>query len=229
MSMVTRCPECDTTFRVTPAHLRARDGYVRCGRCSQVFNALATLSALTGDVESVSHPSFEPPPGDFDFLTPEEREAEPSPWGVLSIIAASALALQIAYFFRAEIATHVPAAAPFLALMCAPFGCSIQPAVDPNDLAIADSDLRADPVRVDVVVLSVMLKNEGKQTRAYPALELTLTDAQNRSLARRVFMPREYAAKMARGLSPRSEVPLELTLEIGDPNAAGYRLYLFYP
>ena len=229
MSMVTRCPACDTTFRVTPVHLRARDGYVRCGRCSQVFNALATLSAMTGDVENVSHSSLKPPPENFDFLTPEEHEAEPSPWEVLSIIAALALALQIAYFFRAEIATHMPAAAPFLAMMCAPFGCSIQPAADPNDLAITDSDLRADPIRADVVVLSAMLKNEGEQTRAYPALELTLTDAQNRSLARRVFMPKEYAAKRARGLSPRSEVPLELTLEIGDLNAAGYRLYLFYP
>jgi predicted Zn finger-like uncharacterized protein len=37
--MYTRCPECQTTFAVKPAQLEARDGMVRCGRCSTVFQA----------------------------------------------------------------------------------------------------------------------------------------------------------------------------------------------
>jgi predicted Zn finger-like uncharacterized protein len=39
----TQCPECQTTFRVTAAMLKAAQGRVRCGRCSQVFNALESL------------------------------------------------------------------------------------------------------------------------------------------------------------------------------------------
>ncbi|MFQ5934885.1 MAG: zinc-ribbon and DUF3426 domain-containing protein [Acidiferrobacterales bacterium] len=35
----TRCPACQTTFAVKRAQLRARDGLVRCGRCSAVFRA----------------------------------------------------------------------------------------------------------------------------------------------------------------------------------------------
>ncbi|MET0656855.1 MAG: MJ0042-type zinc finger domain-containing protein, partial [Steroidobacteraceae bacterium] len=31
--MLTQCPECQTTFRITPAILRAASGQVRCGRC----------------------------------------------------------------------------------------------------------------------------------------------------------------------------------------------------
>ncbi|MBW7902847.1 MAG: zinc-ribbon domain-containing protein [Rhodocyclaceae bacterium] len=41
--MLTRCPACRTTFRVTPEQLKARAGKVRCGKCQAVFNALDTL------------------------------------------------------------------------------------------------------------------------------------------------------------------------------------------
>ncbi len=39
--LFTRCPDCDTTFRVTDDALRKANGQVRCGRCSSVFNAYA--------------------------------------------------------------------------------------------------------------------------------------------------------------------------------------------
>lgn len=37
--MKTRCPDCSTSFDVTPAQLNVRNGKVRCGVCSTVFNA----------------------------------------------------------------------------------------------------------------------------------------------------------------------------------------------
>ena len=46
MSMVTRCPTCATTFRVTPQQLQARQGQVRCGRCTAVFDGFAALATL---------------------------------------------------------------------------------------------------------------------------------------------------------------------------------------
>ena len=42
--MFTVCPKCALTLVVTAADLRVAQGYVRCGRCSSVFNALARLS-----------------------------------------------------------------------------------------------------------------------------------------------------------------------------------------
>ena len=42
--MFTVCPKCALTLVVTAADLRVAQGYVRCGRCSSVFNALAQLS-----------------------------------------------------------------------------------------------------------------------------------------------------------------------------------------
>jgi predicted Zn finger-like uncharacterized protein len=46
--MFTVCPKCALTLVVTAADLRVAQGYVRCGRCSSVFNALARLSEDRG-------------------------------------------------------------------------------------------------------------------------------------------------------------------------------------
>ena len=46
MSLATRCSECGTVFRVVPDQLKVSDGWVRCGRCSAVFNAQASLFDL---------------------------------------------------------------------------------------------------------------------------------------------------------------------------------------
>ena len=41
--MFTVCPKCTLTLVVTTVDLRAGQGYVRCGRCANVFNALVAL------------------------------------------------------------------------------------------------------------------------------------------------------------------------------------------
>ena len=38
-SWITRCPECNTAFRITRKHLLAAQGAVRCGSCLHVFKA----------------------------------------------------------------------------------------------------------------------------------------------------------------------------------------------
>lgn len=39
MQSVTQCPTCATKFKVLPEQLRASEGWVRCGRCNNVFDA----------------------------------------------------------------------------------------------------------------------------------------------------------------------------------------------
>jgi predicted Zn finger-like uncharacterized protein len=52
--MLTQCPNCQTTFRVTSEILRVADGQVRCGRCQTQFDALERLLDETDapDVQS---------------------------------------------------------------------------------------------------------------------------------------------------------------------------------
>jgi predicted Zn finger-like uncharacterized protein len=40
----TQCSKCETVFRLSAEALRAAGGQVRCGRCGEVFNALARLA-----------------------------------------------------------------------------------------------------------------------------------------------------------------------------------------
>lgn len=45
MTLATRCPACGTVFRVVQDQLRVSEGWVRCGRCSEAFNALESMVA----------------------------------------------------------------------------------------------------------------------------------------------------------------------------------------
>ncbi len=90
--MFTVCPKCALTLVVTAADLRVAQGYVRCGRCSNVFNALNALSDdrhHTPEDEAAHQqgheaPASEPEPEPAGELLPDpepdlEPEAEPDP------------------------------------------------------------------------------------------------------------------------------------------------------
>jgi predicted Zn finger-like uncharacterized protein len=71
--MYTVCPKCALTLVVTAADLRVAQGFVRCGRCSNVFNALARLSEeRSGTVAGVASPTLSQP-----APPPPPKEPEP--------------------------------------------------------------------------------------------------------------------------------------------------------
>lgn len=41
--MITRCPQCKTSFRITPVQLQSARGAVRCGSCLHIFKAMDHL------------------------------------------------------------------------------------------------------------------------------------------------------------------------------------------
>ena len=88
MALVTRCPNCATTFRVTPLHLEAHGGDVRCGRCAQVFNGFSALATtqepeavdFTRTVADTPEDAHEAPSdGVSDLFTPALSDQEVSP------------------------------------------------------------------------------------------------------------------------------------------------------
>ncbi len=60
MSLATRCPACGTVFRVVRDQLKVSEGWVRCGRCSEVFNAGERLFELEQD-PAARRPAVAPP------------------------------------------------------------------------------------------------------------------------------------------------------------------------
>ena len=72
MSLVTRCPKCDSGFAVTAALLSQHDGLVRCGQCSHVFDGFACLQdSLPTLTERVSDERGGGP--DSDLAEPPKR------------------------------------------------------------------------------------------------------------------------------------------------------------
>jgi len=94
MSLATRCSACGTVFRVVSDQLRVSEGWVRCGRCSQVFNALESLvdletglprqagldsGAMALDVaQPAARPGGPPLPADATTTPPAPPAAEPA-------------------------------------------------------------------------------------------------------------------------------------------------------
>lgn len=72
MSLLTKCPACQTYYRVVPDQLRISDGWVKCGQCSDIFDASLHLIEIDTDAGS-SNPASQPetPPGTRLEVTPE--------------------------------------------------------------------------------------------------------------------------------------------------------------
>jgi predicted Zn finger-like uncharacterized protein len=68
MSLATRCTACGTIFRIVEDQLRVSDGWVRCGRCAEIFDARELLFDIERDT---------PPPWSAPF-TPAAA-VEPAP------------------------------------------------------------------------------------------------------------------------------------------------------
>lgn len=63
MTAVTQCPQCGTRFRVVPDQLKISHGWVRCGKCAEVFNAREALemaAALKAGQPAPPHAGFAP-------------------------------------------------------------------------------------------------------------------------------------------------------------------------
>lgn len=67
MSLITRCPACQTSFRVVPDQLRMSEGWVRCGQCSDIFDAQANLQTGT---------TSNSPDGDVDLDVEVQADAQ---------------------------------------------------------------------------------------------------------------------------------------------------------
>lgn len=88
--MLTRCPHCQTTFRVTTEQLKVRQGKVRCGSCRAVFDALESLTdeaaLVIAGMPAVIEPQPKPAtaipsetPAAMEAATPPQSFVEPEP------------------------------------------------------------------------------------------------------------------------------------------------------
>jgi predicted Zn finger-like uncharacterized protein len=101
MSLATRCFSCGTVFRVVEDQLKVSEGWVRCGRCEEVFNALEALF----DLDTEAPPPW---PGDALPATSVPEESPPPPAVATSPAPFDEPAAQVASSYHAHGAPPSP-------------------------------------------------------------------------------------------------------------------------
>lgn len=246
--MYSQCPHCLTIYRVALAELAGGRGEAACGSCDQVFDVLATLAAELPpepidrlDVVAAQMPVpilrqavMRPKPMQgslFDprarkqaesFLQPRAAVSAPGSrrllwWGSVALLAVT-LAGQILYAERERLLA-IPTYRAWAESLCARLGCVVPGSKQAiADIKLISRDIRKHPTVEGALLITATLANTADQPRAYPILELLLSDLDERPVAMRRFMPDDYLSdrsRVAAGMPAQSTVPLEF--EVLDP------------
>jgi hypothetical protein len=153
------------------------------------------------------------------------------PWLLGALLLMLTLLAQAAYHYRGAIALLFPEVKPYAVALCASLGCELPLPRRIELMSIEASDLQADTTNPNVMVLSATLKNRAIFNQQHPLLELTLTDAQDQPVVRRVLAPQDYLGKgvnIQAGFGANSDIAIKVFIESSQVKATGYRLYLFY-
>jgi len=155
-------------------------------------------------------------------------------FGSGALLLAMLLLAQLAVALRTDVLVKFPQARPALEQLCKIFRCTVDWPARGDLLAVVGSELQALP-GTSVLELAAVVRNRGNVTLALPAIELTLSDTMNRTVARKVFLPSEYLAgesdprahRLA-GLEPGADLTVRIAFEARGLNTAGFVVYPFY-
>ncbi len=152
-------------------------------------------------------------------------------WGLGIGVLLGTLTAQAAYVFREEITRQWPVLRPAYQAVCEELGCEVPLPRIAGAISIETSDLQSDPSQAGRFVLNALIRNRATHPQALPHLELTLTDERDRPLVRRVFTPPEWVphSEPARGFLAGEDLAARLVFTAPGVDAAGYRVYVFYP
>lgn len=166
----------------------------------------------------------------------EEETAAPSAlnqalWAAGATLLSLTLLAQGVLVFRNEIALSSPPTRPALEALCSSLGCELPLPREAAEIAIESSDIQPDAGREAFFTLHATLRNRAEFQQAWPHLEVTLTDARDKALVRRVLEPAQWLpADAPRDAFPaRREIAARVAFEAPGVAAAGYRVYAFYP
>jgi predicted Zn finger-like uncharacterized protein len=218
-AIVTRCPTCQTAFRVTSEQLETANAMVRCGKCIGVFNALEhqfiSSTQPAAETESSQPELFSSQEylQEFEEELPrltalihnefgEQQLSSPpsntfrSLLGRLAVVALGALVLagQYIYFFSAELSRN-EAYRQTLIDSCYYLGCKIDPYSDINKLTINTFVIQTHPAQPGAVIVDMLIENKAQFRQPYPNIKVRFDNLQGQLIAQRIFSPAEYISQ----------------------------------
>lgn len=147
-------------------------------------------------------------------------------WWSLVLLLASSAALQGLILWRNDLAARWPQMEVALRVLCEPLGCRIEPPRRLQALRIESSELSQ--VGPTLYELQIVVRNSAAQPLMWPAVDLSLTDASNKLVARRVLESAQLAVREP-AIGPGRETVLRARLSTGERAVSGYTVELFYP
>lgn len=258
MRAITLCPACQTQFFVTQYQLSKHDGQVRCGHCLQVFDAKANTQDIVTSSSISIESNLANIPLVQENMSPAHEEALSSNAPLTSAnplldqppkitehhvasrarslllyatLLLAGIVLQTLFFLRSEIASYYPKSKPYLVQLCQIISCSIHLSKEIELIVIDDSDIKEDANYPGLLHVSSTLVNRARYYLAYPNIELTLTDVEDKPKLRRIFKPEEYlpaSMDVTKGIPPGAEVKINLAMMAQGHSLAGYRVLLSY-
>lgn len=255
--MYTRCPECQTVFRITAAQLKARAGQVRCGRCQHVFAADTHLVEAPAKPtpkkrvprksarhEKKSSETLELPFADVAATASDDDRTPPEPlwlaprsrtrtfyWAAGNSLLLILLFLQGLFFYGRDVVQVAPFLETTVGVVCDLLPCR-KPPLDLRRLDLIESQIAPHPRYDKALRVRAVLVNRAETVQPYPLLEVSLLDSNGRLLARRAYSPKEYLAKDAAGepgLPPQLAVNIEIDIASPGSQASGFEILLLPP
>ena len=111
-------------------------------------------------------------------------------WWLLALLTLG-LAGQLFFGERATLAANAQLR-PVVETACDAIGCSLPPWREPTAFTMLARDVIAVPERPGVLRVQASFRNDARWAQAWLALILTLSDADNRTLGTRRFLPQDY-------------------------------------
>ena len=178
-------------------------------------------------------------PSNFDDLADKSKlnpniaakRSRPWLWLLCALLLLLTATAQMVYFLRNDIAIYYPNTKPYLVQVCKHIACSIELPKKIEFIVIDDSDIKEDVDHAGLMRLTSTLINQAGFNQAYPNLELTLTDVEDKPKLRRIFKPNEYLPEhtdIASGLAAGGEVKVQLAMTTQGVTVAGYRVFVTY-
>lgn len=340
MSLVTRCPKCQSDFVVKLEQLQALDGLVRCGACTHIFDGFATLQSQLPTLtqrpgvgvragESSAAPTLTAAPPRTETFTPAtistpltaptvlrhradrseprafstsdshpervepespkptqrftfsaqsaDHEQEPEQvradamivgesrlrgdgpsvgrtqpeflvdevdtprlkmllWSLGSVLALALLVVQLAYVYRNDLASLVPAWRPALESLCVKLRCEVSMRRHLERISVSVIAFERQPSADQAsksaeMTLKFSLRNRFNQPQPWPYLSLELTDASSTVVLRKRLSPNEYlpATLADKPFAASQEVSLMLPVAVTGLQINGYSLKPFFP
>ena len=142
-------------------------------------------------------------------------------------IALVALAVMLAgqLFFGERAALAAQAQwRPLVAAACDTIRCTLPPWREPSAFVMLARDVIAVPDRPGVLRVQASFRNDARWAQPWPALVLTLSDADNRTLGTRRFEPRDYLgdAPASSLLAPGQATQLAFDIVEPAPNVVAF-------